>query len=152
MDILRINRVVIRQHFRLKRDIEICNIRVNIYKNVNLAADLTLSLYLDDTLIATSDTISAQDLNLEMTEDYAYGMVRFDFEGFVNLHVREGEPETEYEWRLESNGGTDTNYLAAVRQWEHPTIRIYYADQVEQLEGPNDAVEPYGFEIYTNKI
>lgn len=141
----------VKQHFKIKRDIDVAHIRVNIYKHRNTVADLKLSIYQDGVLLAESKTISAAELNDEMNEDFAYGMVRFDFENFVNLHVKEGETETEYEWRLDSVGGTEAGFLATIRQYENKTFKIYYDGLVEQDEAPNDAIEPYGFEIYDYK-
>lgn len=143
---------VVTQHFLIHRDTDLKHIRVKIYKNLNTSGNLKLSLYDGDTLLTEFKEITASEINAEMVEDYGYGFIRFDLvdQEFVSLHLKEGESKTEYNWRLESDVGTDIAFIGVIREYENQIYQVRQ-DGIETYQATNDSIEPYAFEIYEYK-
>ncbi len=143
---------IISQHFRTYRDTDVAAIRFGVYKHNNTVADIKLSVYQDDVLIAESKVITAAEINAAWAQPYAYGLLKFEFENHLNLHVKEGETKTEYEMRVESNNGTNLAFLGVYRKWEEQIYLGYNTPDTATFEqAVNDTIEPYHFEIYEYK-
>ena len=140
--------VIAPQNFTIDRDLDICSIRVHLYKHNTATTDLTLRLYQDAELLREV-TITAAEINECVPATYAHGMFNFDLENLA-LRRKEGETSTVYRWELEGTGGSDTNFMAVVRIYEN---KIYETtgEGVVDGEAPNDYVEPFHFELFELK-
>ncbi len=140
--------IVADQEVSLKRDHNLSHVRPWIYKHGTCTTTLTLSVLQDGTVLAQS-IITPAEINAEITEDYFHGFLRFDFDA-LSLRVAEGNTEEPYTFRLEGSGGTDTNFVGIVRNWD---LKIYdtYGDDVTDNQAVNDMIEPFGYELFEYK-
>ena len=140
--------VIAPQNFTIDRDLDICSVRVHLYKHDTATSDVTIRLYQDATLLKEA-TITANQINECVPETYAHGMFNFDL-GNTALRLKEGESSTVYRWELEGQGGSETNFMGVIRIYEN---KIYETtgEQVVDGEAPNDFVEPFHFELFEIK-
>ena len=144
--------VEINQEIRITKDISVAHIRPWIYKHGTLVdGDFELTILQGATELLTV-SINFLDINAAFTQAFAHGSLRFDFDNLI-LHVEEGEIETDYTLRFRMINHTldEANFLGLVRRWEAKTYPTY-GDGVVGGEAPNDAVEPFGLEIFEYKL
>ena len=137
---------VVEMPFKITRTYNISHIRPWIYKE-GVLENGTFELYIYDgeTLLGGS-SIATSDINSVISDTYAHGFVRFDFESLL-LHVPERELEKEYTIKFIYTAPQTTSSLSIVRRWQ---AKIYdtYGTGVIDNEAPNDTLEPYGIEFY----
>ncbi len=141
------NEEPIEQTIRILRPTSIKHIRAWLYIQGTPDGDITLSIYSGATLLASS-TIDTATLLTPISEQYAHGMFRFDFDQ-LKLHINEGSVNEEYKIVLELTDHTDDedNHIGWVRNWENNVYTVY-GDGVVNGISPNDMIEPFGLEIY----
>ena len=139
--------ITIEQPVKINRNVSIYAIRPWFFKNGTIpAGSFELSIIDGENVLATS-TITSTEINDEITEDYAHGSIRFTFDNLV-LHIPETQSEKEYILRFTFDGAADqSNFIGLVRRWVDKTYDTYGTD-VENNEAPNDAIEPYGLEVF----
>lgn len=140
--------VVFPQPIKVSRDVSVVHIRPWVYIQGPLASgDFQCRVLQGGTVLAVS-TINYVDINAALTENYANGKLRFDFESLI-LHRAEGEEDTEYifEFSMINHTTNPTNFLAIVREWDLKST-IVYGDVDGSGAAVNDAIEPAGYEIF----
>ena len=136
------------QPIKVSRDISIAHVRPWVYIQGPLATgDFQCRVLQGGTVLATS-TINYVDINSALTETYAHGYLRFDFESLI-LHRAEGEEDTEYifEFSMINFTNSPTNFLAICREWDIKS-GITYGDVDGNGDAVNDAIESCGYEIF----
>lgn len=135
--------VVFDQPITIQRDTAIAHIRPWIMKfGTLLTGDLQIEVIQASTTLATK-TINFSEIESAISDPYAHGFIRFDFDA-LNLRIGEGNTEETYTLRLKMINYTNnpTGYIALTRAWDVP---IY-----ENTDSPaNDMVKAFGIEIYT---
>lgn len=144
--------VVIEQKFKITKDISIAHIRPWVYLHGTLAdGQLQLTVLQGATSLITIE-LDYTEINEAKIEPYAHGSLRLDFDNLI-LHVEEDQLETEYTLRFEMINHTfdSANFIGLVRRWEAKTYPTY-GNGVSAGEAINDAIEPFGLEIYEYKL
>ncbi len=144
--------VVVNQPVKINKNISVAHIRPWIYKQGTLpTGQFKLTILQGATELKTS-LIDFSDINEALPLQYFHGFIRFDFDNLI-LNVEENELETEYIFRFEVINYTNDsdNFIAMSRRFTAKTYSTY-GDMVVDNEASNDAVEPFGLEIYEYKL
>lgn len=136
------------QKIKVSRNVSVAHIRPWVYIQGVLVDGQFQCKVLQGATELTTSIIDFSDINAAITEDYAHGFIRFDFDSLI-LHRAEGETDTEYTFEFSMiNHTTDpVNYLGIARQWDAAT-GIVYGDVDGFGEPVNDQVSPCGYDIY----
>jgi len=130
------------QVIRITRDTNLPHVRLWIYKEGTLVdGDLTCEVLEGATVLATAQ-ISYEDINLNITQNYAHGYIRFDFDS-LELNIPESQTTADYTLRFTMQNHTrdESNYVAVSRDWERNKYPLFDTK-------PNDSVSPAGIELY----
>ena len=139
--------ITIEQNIKIPRNVSIYAIRPWFYKNGTIpSGTLELSIVEGGNVLATS-SLSNDDINNSISGTYAHGSLRFEFPNLV-LNIPETQTEKEYKLQFTFSGTADqSNFLGLVKRYEAKTYETYGLDVINN-EAPNDAIEPYGLEIF----
>ena len=132
------------QPINITRSTQVAHIRAWIYKTGTLATgDLRLRVYDGATLLKTV-TIPYTQINIEITNTYAHGYIRFDVEPLA-LNVGDLESYHEYTLIFDMINYVDdpNNYIGIIREWDKEKYIISGGSPV------NDSENPAGIEIYS---
>ena len=140
--------VTFSQPFRITRDLNVARIRTWIYKHGVLQdGQLQCQVKQGSEVLATA-TVDFSDINSAITENYAHGFIRMDFDSLA-LRIDEGNEKEEYiiEYTMQNHTKDLGNFIGIVRRWEKKTYPTY-GTGVTGGEAPNDSIEPSGLELF----
>lgn len=139
--------IEVNQTIRINRNISVKTIRPWFYKHGNAPAGTFELSILDGSTVLGTSSIPSTEINSNITGTYAHGFIDFSFDNLI-LNIPETEETKEYILRFTFDVPFDnSNFIGLVRRWEAKTYPTY-GDGVIGGEAPNDAVEPFGLEIY----
>lgn len=136
------------QPIKVSRSLSIAHIRPWVYINGTLQDGQFQCRVLQGANELAIALINYTDINNAITENYAHGYIRFDFDSLI-LNLAEGEEKTEYifEFSMVNHTSDGNNYLAIVREWDIKSAIVYGGVDLSG-DAINDQIEPAGYEIF----